>query len=328
MQEQPPHGFGPRSNLLTLGAIGAYLLYALGVQGMQGASRGIEVFHLAAAGTVLAVRFQLVALLAGLAGLRVARRDRSWEVFKPGNVKLRLAQGAAQALQTVFIVLAAAELAGKFQAAVSLALVGLWTNAIGTALHRRDKHAAVSGRAWVYPVMYVAVAVFIATQSGASQGNLWLGLAFMAASGLCTSAMHSFTEEAADESKITSTLWQNGPAAVLSIALWFLPAPMIGQASLPSEHLVLTVVLLLTVALCSMGQQLALQLAAWLGKQVGMGTNRLVPLRGAQVYFGALIDWLAFSNPPHGAAQWAAMAMVLLPMALGWIWTRPKPQQA
>jgi len=81
------------------------------------------------------------------------------------------------------------------------------------------------------------------------------------------------------------------------------------------------------VALCSLAQQLGLLLAAWSGQKIGMTTERLVPLRGAQVFFGALLDSLFFSNPPHGAVQWTAMVLVLVPMTLGWIWTRPKPQQ-
>lgn len=328
---QPPHNYGPRAaRLIQFAAIAAYLAYTLGVQGMQAGSRAIEVHHLASVATVLAVRFQLVALVATLGGLIRVARTGSWGVFHPGDGKLktRAKQGALQAAQTIFIVLAAAELAGKFQAAVSLSLVGLWANGMAAYWSWRGEHAPVRLAAWAYPAIYAAVALLVGTTTGAAQGSLWLGLGFMTASGYCTARLHVLYEDSARESKITSTIWQNGPAAVVSILLWFLPAPFVGQAVLPSDHKILTVVLLIAVAACSLGQQVAQQTAAWLGKKVGMGTTRLVPLRGAQVYFGAGLDSLFFANPPHGTTQWAAMVMVAAAMGIGWVATRPKPHQS
>src|SRR5207245_10992327 len=87
LQKQPPYRFGRHSAGPMIQAVIAYIvLYAFGVQGMQAASRGIEIHHLATAATVLFVRFTGVALVGVLAGVvwTAVQRDRSWGGFRPG----------------------------------------------------------------------------------------------------------------------------------------------------------------------------------------------------------------------------------------------------
>lgn len=311
--------------------IGWFVLYCLGVQCVQSSSRAIAVLALAGAATVLTVRFQGVFLGAlGVAAVR-ACKDRSFEVFRPRYLSNRLGQAAAQTGQTVFILLASTEMSGQLQSAISMVVVPMWTLLVSNLMSLFGKRKPVRLSAWIAPAIYGVAANLFAMQAPKTEGSVALGFVFMLGSGLCTTLLHYLTEDVArkdrlrnrTESKITTTLWQNGPAALLTVPLWItaVPAVSLERATVPATWL--GIVLVAGVAVFSLGQQLALQLSYSAAQRVELSVERLNALRGIQVIFGFLLDGALFGVLP-GRIQLSALSLVPQAISVGWLLTTKK----
>ena len=322
--------------------------YSLGVQGVQSSTRAIAVLGLAGAATVLAVRFQGVFLAAlGVATVR-ACKNRSIDVFRPRYLSNRAGQAVTQTGQTVFILLASMEMSGQLQAAISMAVVPMWTLLVSEVLSRFGKRDRVRASAWLAPLMYAAIACLFAMQAPKTEGSAALGFAFMLGSGLCTTLLHYLTDDVAKkdkrrnelrdlelrvangakrgpfrESKITTTLWQNGPAALLTVPLWFtaVPAVSLDRATVPATWL--GIVLVAAVAVFSLVQQLALQLSYNAAQRIDLSVERLNTLRGFQVIFGAILDVAVFRVLP-GRIQLIGLSLVPQAISVGWLLTTRK----
>jgi hypothetical protein len=318
--------------------------YSLGVQGVQSSTRAIAVLGLAGAATVLAVRFQGVFLAAlGVATVR-ACKNRSIDVFRPRYLSNRAGQAVTQTGQTVFILLASMEMSGQLQAAISMVVVPTWTLLISEVLWRLGKRDRVRGSAWLAPAMYASIASLFAMQAPRTEGSVALGFAFMVGSGLCTTLLHYLTDDVAKkdelrnqklrivrstkdapvrESKITTTLWQNGPAALLAVPLWItaVPAVSLDRATVPATWL--GIVLVAAVAVFSLVQQLALQLSYTAAQKIDLSVERLNTLRGFGVIFGAILDVAVFRVLP-GRIQLIALSLVPQAISVGWLLTTRK----
>ncbi|SHN38404.1 hypothetical protein SAMN02787076_05904 [Rhizobacter sp. OV335] len=325
-----------------------FVLYCLGVQCVQSSSRAIAVLGLATAATVLSVRFQGVFLGAWVTAVVQAVRDRSLDVFRPRYLFNRVGQAITQTGQTVCILFASMQMSGQLQSAISMAVVPVWTLLVGGVLSLLGKRPRIDGAAWIAPAMYAVSANMFAIQAPKTEGSVALGFAFMLGSGLCTTLLHYLTEDVARkdelrnklrdlklrivttandapvrESKITTTLWQNGPAALLTVPLWFIAVPglSLDRATVPATWLGVTLVV--SVAVFSLGQQLATQLAYISSEGTDLSVARLNTLRGVQVIFAAILDVVLFQVLP-GRIQWSALALVPLTIAVGWLLTTSK----
>jgi len=310
-----------------------FVLYCAGVQAVQTSSRAIGVLSLASDSTVLAVRFQGVFLAVLVVAFARARRQRSLDVFRPHYLVNRVGQAITQTGQTVCILFASVEMAGQLQSAVSMAVVPVWTLLVGGTLSRFGKHDRINASAWVAPAIYAIAASLLASEAPKAEGSIWHGIAYMLGSGLFTTVLHYLTDDVSKkdaaagdgrkESKLTQALWQNGPAAVLAVPLWFTAAPVVSleRAAVPSS--LLGLLLVLGVAGFSLLQQLAMQLAYVTSEGTGITVARLNTLRGFQVMFGAALDIWLFHDVP-GPVQIKALLLVPVAMWAGWLLTTTK----
>ncbi|WP_457337446.1 hypothetical protein [Rhizobacter sp. P5_C2] len=333
-------------------AVAFYLMYCAGVQAVQTSSRAIGVLSLANDSTVLAVRFQVVFLAVLVVAAVRAWRRRSLDVFRPHYLFNRAGQAITQTGQTVCILFASVEMAGQLQSAVSMAVVPVWTLLVGWVLSLFGKHERINASAWASPLIYAIVASLLFSEAPKASGSVWHGIAFMLGSGLFTTLLHYLTDDVSKkdaaaaralndrrkaaglapvaprrESKLTQALWQNGPAAVLTVPLWFTAVPLVSleRASVPTSPL--AVALLLGVAAFSLFQQLAMQLAYVTSEGTGLTVARFGALRGFQVMpCGSLLDFWLFHEAP-GSVQIKALLLVPVAMWVGWlhITTQKKP---
>lgn len=298
-----------------------FALYCLNVQFMQGSSRGLSVFGLATPATTVAARFQLVFVVVLAIALVICALRGSFDVLRPDKLWPTVGRALAQTGQTGAIILAATQLFGSTQSAVSLFFVPLWMLGIDYGLWLAGKRRMPRRTAWVGPLLYgFATAVLLQGQGPAGDGSVLLGVLLMLFSGACTASLQFFTKSGADEHWVTATLWQNGPGAILTIPLWFVGTGA-AKASIPWDEGWLAIALLAGVAFFSAVQQIALQQAM---KRLpeGVSETRLNSLRGMQVLFGVVLDAVAFHQAASGH-ELVALAIVALAMGFGWHTNRP-----
>jgi hypothetical protein len=332
----------------VLVAVVFFLMYCAGVQAVQTSSRAIGVLSLANDSTVLAVRFQGVFLAVLVVAAVRAWRQRSLDVFRPHYLFNRAGQAITQSGQTICILFASVEMAGQLQSAVSMAVVQVWTLLVGWVLSRFGKHERINASALVAPMIYTVSASLLFSEAPKASGSVWHGIAFMLGSGLFTTLLHYLTDDVSKkdaaaaralndrreaaglapvaprrESKLTQALWQNGPAAVLAVPLWFTAAPVVSLERAAVPNSALAVALLLGVAAFSLLQQLAMQLAYVTSEGTGLTVARLGTLRGFQVLFGTLLDAWLFHVVP-GPVQIKALLLVPVAMWVGWLLTTTK----
>lgn len=279
-------------------AIFGFLMYAFSV---QAATVCGKLAGPANAGSSLAMRFDLVIVMVFFVCFIRSATTRNWEIFRPGDLKMRSAQALCQVGQTVCTLFASFYLPNQVQAGASLVLVPVWVLLLAYA-----QRQPVRVTAWSAPAMYGVIAVLMAMGSTSPEfSKLAIGLGIMAISGFCTASLQYLTRATAEEPKLKTLLWQHSLGAVLVIPLWFTPvsALRLNQASVGWDT---TTVMVLGVAVWNTAQLIFLQVAyRGFPKEFVV---KLTALRGTQIYFGYLAT--------AGVAGFAFNAQDLLALVL------------
>jgi drug/metabolite transporter (DMT)-like permease len=297
-------------------------VYLMGVQLVQTLTRFAVHNGYTDPSTMITVRFQLPVVVALAAALWVRFVNKSENLLKPTNMRAQLGRSLAQGGQSLFILLAATELTGAMQSALSLTLVPTWVILVTfvTSWFTGKKPKATQ---FIASVFYAAASTVLTlgTQS-LGGGNMKLGLLFMVASGFCTAVLQVLTQSESDVSLITSTFWQNLLGAILTVPLWFV-APGFGyqRASLPFDEGWVAFLLIVLVATASVVQQVGLLKAYRLIAKAEVA--QINTQRGAQQWFGVLAD-LAFFQIVPNASVVVALVIAAVAMWVGWKTTRPK----
>jgi hypothetical protein len=310
-----------RKERVWLWVAAALIAYVAHLGFTQAAQAGIRVLAVAgkvSAVTMVAIRFQGVAALAlVVAGIKALLR-RSWDVFQPGSARVQVNRAAAQTGQSLFGLLAAGELTGAMQSAMLVTLIPLASLSLASwRARQRTDQPGVPCRSWLGPLVYAVASALLSANAGTKGGSVALGVTYLACAAVANAALVHWTSDASRESLITSMIWQNGPAAVLTLVLWAPVVPAALHAQLRSvtstEALILA-----AMVVCSSVQQVAMQVATRCAKRAGMAVVQLTSTRGAQVYVGALLDWVSLVRAPY-PADVAAFVVVAIGLPIAWV---------
>jgi drug/metabolite transporter (DMT)-like permease len=297
-------------------------VYLAGVQLVQTLTRFAVHDGYTDQSTMIAVRFELPVVVAVFAAVWQRYVNGSQNLLKPRSLRAQLGRSLAQGGQSLFILLAASELTGAMQSALSLTLVPTWV-IIVTFVTARLTGKKPNAMQFIASAFYAAASTILMMGTDSlGGGNMKLGLLFMVASGFCTAVLQVLTQKESDVSLVTSTFWQNLLGAILTVPLWFV-APGFGykQASLPFDEGWVAFLLLVLVATASVVQQVGLQTAyRRIAKEEVAQINTQ---RGAQQWFGVLADLAFFQIVPNGWVM-VALAIAIVAMWVGWRTTRPK----